>query len=304
MRMGILHAAALMAALRIAASAPGQPTAEPDWVDRAVESLHAAREQWAPEAAGMFEGEIDRDAVRGIVDDVVRRFGEADLEALARLEPGVRSVLAFDAWPAEMEPVILWLRDRADYFPAAVGILRNLQKRARTGARVSRDEIDAFVWRKTVERRPRPKSAAEYETLLKPHFRAEGVPEALFWVAEVESSMRPDAVSPVGAAGLYQFMPATAERFGLRLRPEDERFDPEKSARAAARYLRFLHRQFDSWPLALAAYNCGEGRVAKTRRRTGATTFGDLSAHLPSETQLYVPKVLAVIEQREGQPLR
>jgi membrane-bound lytic murein transglycosylase D len=120
----------------------------------------------------------------------------------------------------------------------------------------------------------------------------------------VESSMRPDAVSPVGAAGLYQFMPATAERFGLRLRPEDERFDPEKSARAAAQYLRLLHRQFASWPLALAAYNCGEGRVEKTRRRTGATTFGDLSPHLPSETQLYVPKVLAVIERREGRPLR
>ena len=279
------------------------PGAEDDWVDAAAEAVEQFRDRLPPETAALFEGELDRDALRSITEAVRQRFQSADLEQLARLEPAVRRALAFEGWPAEMKPVVLWLRDRADYFPAALGVLRNLQKRERTGARVTRDEIDAFVWRQTVERRPRPESAAEYESLLKPHFRAEGVPDALFWVAEVESSMRPDAVSPAGAAGLYQFMPATAERFGLRLRPEDERFHPEKSARAAAQYLRLLYDQFESWPLALAAYNGGEGRVAKTLRRTGATTFGDLSPHLPSETQLYVPKVLAVIEKREGRPL-
>jgi membrane-bound lytic murein transglycosylase D len=95
-------------------------------------------------------------------------------------------------------------------------------------------------------------------------------------------------------------MPATAERFGLRLSPVDERTDPEKNGRAAAQYLRVLHGQFSDWPLVLAAYNAGEGRVARELARTSTHTFDAISDRLPAETRLYVPKVMATIAAREN----
>jgi membrane-bound lytic murein transglycosylase D len=76
--------------------------------------------------------------------------------------------------------------------------------------------------------------------------------------------------------------------------------DGERSARAAARYLGALHGQFGDWPLALAAYNAGEGRVRRAMRRSGGNSFGSIAGALPSETQMYVPKVLATIAVREG----
>ncbi len=156
------------------------------------------------------------------------------------------------------------------------------------------------VWRKALSRRPAPAAAGELVPRLKQAFRAEGVPPQLVWIAEVESSMNPNARNPGGATGLFQFMPATAQRFGLRTWPFDERRHPEKSARAAARYLRFLHGEFRSWPLALAGYNAGEGRVKALLARTRGTSFADIADLLPVETRMYVPKVQAVVELREG----
>jgi membrane-bound lytic murein transglycosylase D len=95
-------------------------------------------------------------------------------------------------------------------------------------------------------------------------------------------------------------MPETAKWLGLQTFLPDERTDPEKSARAAAQYLRYLHRRFGNWPLALAAYNAGEGRVSRTLRRENAHTFAEIAAVLPAETRMYVPKVLATIEVRAG----
>jgi hypothetical protein len=82
----------------------------------------------------------------------------------------------------------------------------------------------------------------------------------------------------------------------------DERTDPEKSARAAAQYLRYLHGRFGDWPLTLAAYNAGEGRVGRTLKRANARTFAEIADALPAETRMYVPKVLATIEVRAGVP--
>jgi membrane-bound lytic murein transglycosylase D len=114
--------------------------------------------------------------------------------------------------------------------------------------------------------------------------------------------MNPNARNPGGASGLFQFMPATAKRFGLRTHLPDQRKHPEKSARAAAQYLRFLYGEFGSWPLAVAAYNAGEGRVkaALDKGKDGARTFADIRQHLPLETRMYVPKVEAVVNLREG----
>ncbi len=126
-------------------------------------------------------------------------------------------------------------------------------------------------------------------------FVEEGVPPELLVVAEVESGFNPLALSPKGARGPWQLMPATAERFGLRVDGRvDERIQPERSTRAAARYLRELHAQFGDWLLALAAYNAGEQRVAKAVELGGTRDFWQLAQRrlLPEETRRYVPAVL------------
>ena len=110
--------------------------------------------------------------------------------------------------------------------------------------------------------------AAEREQLFEQYRRG---------VAEVESGFDQRARSPVGAAGLFQLMPASAKRFGLRSWPRDQRYQPEPSARAAAQYLRYLHEKFGDWSLALAAYNAGEGTVQKLLERQKSKTFDNIA---------------------------
>jgi HlyD family secretion protein len=129
-------------------------------------------------------------------------------------------------------------------------------------------------------------------------FREENVPAELVAVALVESAWHSAAVSPVGAAGIWQFMPATAERFGLVLAGGvDERYDFEKATRAAAQYLRWLADRYDGdWELAVGAYNCGEGAMDRAIESAGgARDFWLLArtGRLPEETANYVPAVLA-----------
>jgi membrane-bound lytic murein transglycosylase D len=156
------------------------------------------------------------------------------------------------------------------------------------------------LWVSRMRDRPRPARADEFLADLKKIFVAEGLPGELAWLAETESAFNPRAKSPAGARGLFQLMPITAKAQGLSLLPFDERNHPEKSARAAATLLRRLHDMFDSWPLALAAYNAGEGRVRRTLKAKDATTFAQIADALPTETRLYVPKVLATLAVRES----
>jgi|GEM_PF-1606294 len=125
----------------------------------------------------------------------------------------------------------------------------------------------------------------------------EQVPVGLLGVALVESGFNPMALSQKGARGIWQFMPATAVRYGLTVQPgNDHRTHPEHSTRAAAKYLHFLFNQFGDWKLALAAYNAGEQRVQRTIDKTGIRDFDEMSRRglLPLETRKYVPAVLAV----------
>ena len=156
------------------------------------------------------------------------------------------------------------------------------------------------VWLRKLANRPAPARSAALLPDLKRAFQAEGVPAALVWQAEAESTFNPAARSPAGAVGLYQFMPATAQQFGLSLTPQDERLDAVKNARAAARYLKLLHGRFGNWPLAFAAYNCGQGRVASVLSKTGGRTFDDIHDKLPAETRMYVPKIAALVQLREN----
>src|SRR6185369_11678986 len=114
-------------------------------------------------------------------------------------------------------------------------------------------------------------------------FASEGVPPEIAWLAEAESSLNPAARSPVGAKGLFQFMPDTAKAAGLSTFLPDDRTDPEKSARAAARYLRSLHQKFGNWALVFAAYNAGPTRVSRALAQRNAKTFTAIADALPAE---------------------
>lgn len=143
---------------------------------------------------------------------------------------------------------------------------------------------------------------ARYQPMIEKIFAEENIPRDMIWVGLVESGYNPAARSPKDALGMWQFIPATAERFGLRMGRRDERTDPEKSTRAAARYLKFLYGLFQDWMLALAAYNAEENRVASAIERTGVRDFWELArlGALPSETQNYVPAVLAAALMEKG----
>ena len=151
--------------------------------------------------------------------------------------------------------------------------------------------------------RPMPKGAEQLVPKLKQVFASQGVPTELVWLAEVESSFDHRARSPAGAAGLFQLMPATAKQYGLRRWPFDQRYQAEPSALVAARHLKTLHKQFRDWPLAVAAYNAGEGRVGRLLAKHHARSFDAIAPYLPAETQMYVPKVEATVARREGTKL-
>ena len=126
-------------------------------------------------------------------------------------------------------------------------------------------------------------------------FRREGLPEDLSLLAVVESNGDPAAVSRAGAAGLWQLMPATARKMGLKVNwLVDERFDIVKSTVAAAKYLKKLYSMFHRWDLAIAAYNAGPGTIKKRLEKLGVDEFWDLTK-LPVETLEYVPKYYAVL---------
>ena len=125
-----------------------------------------------------------------------------------------------------------------------------------------------------------------------------GLPEDLVYVALIESGFSPKAYSVAKAAGPWQFISATGRRYGLRIDWwADERRDAEKSTHAAASYLRDLYGMFESWPLATAAYNAGEGKIQRAVTRYKSDDFSELIRHgyLKQETKDYVPKMLAAL---------
>lgn len=138
------------------------------------------------------------------------------------------------------------------------------------------------------------KRSEKYIQGVKESFREASLPEDLAYVAIVESGYYPFAQSPKRAVGHWQFIKDTGKANGLEINYwYDERRDPEKSARAAARKLKDLYERFGSWELALAAYNCGRYRVEKAIE--GAETRDYWALSLPRETEDYVPKIMAIL---------
>ncbi|MEO6463681.1 MAG: LysM peptidoglycan-binding domain-containing protein, partial [Candidatus Eisenbacteria bacterium] len=136
--------------------------------------------------------------------------------------------------------------------------------------------------------------SGRYMDSMKAILEKEGVPTDLVHVVFVESGFNPQAKSVASAVGPWQFIRGTANLFGLKVNSwVDQRKDPEASTVAAARYLKHLHGLFNSWPLALASYNAGEGAVGRAIKRQGTRDFWSL--RLPEETRNYVPKFMAVL---------
>lgn len=141
--------------------------------------------------------------------------------------------------------------------------------------------------------------SGRYRQMVEKIFKEEKVPLDLMWLAQAESVWKPNALSRAAAKGIWQFIPSTGSRYGLAQTTWiDERSQPEKSTRAAAKYLRWLHDHFaGDWLLAMAAYNSGENRVDSAIARCGYADFWELYKRglLPQETRNYVPCILSII---------
>ena len=123
------------------------------------------------------------------------------------------------------------------------------------------------------------------------------LPYELCYLSIVESALNPQARSHMGAAGLWQFMPATGKRYGLEINSlVDERMDPIRSTEAACKYLNDLYNIFNDWNLAIAAYNCGPGNINKAiHRANGKRDFWSIYPFLPRETRGYLPIFIAIV---------
>jgi membrane-bound lytic murein transglycosylase D len=302
-------------AVLLAAAGPFAAAAQEYELDtNALQQVLDSAGQWAAE--NLDEDVLralqaaDRQKVEQFIRELHQAFQDAHVLDLARLKTAANLALPLLDAHEQTKPYAAWLRAKLDYLEAA----EELRRTARPPALVPGQPpaspanptpyAERKIWQQRLATRPWPTPAAEWVPRLKPIFVSEGVPAELVWVAEVESGFDRRARSPAGAAGLFQLMPATAKRFGLRLWPRDQRYQPEPSARAAARYLRALYTQFGNWPLALAAYNAGEGRVQRLLEQHQTRSFDRIAARLPAETQMFVPKVEATILRREGVTLR
>lgn len=295
----------LLAAIAVALRVNGQDAGGTITLDELVSSA----QQWArenlDEDALRVLGQADQEKVQKALRQLQKEFhGEYVLD-LADLKNTATALIPLLESYDETLPYALWLKTQIEYLEVADEL--RLVIPSPTPGRPPRIDPNPTpvrereIWIRKLAKISPPEDSKPYLDRLKSVFAAERVPPELVWIAEVESSFDPRVRSPAGAAGLFQLMPATAKRYGLRSAwPFDQRLAPEPSARAAAQYLRALHHQFNDWRLALAAYNAGEGTIQALLASRRARTYDSIATRLPAETQLYVPRVEATILRREG----
>jgi len=234
-----------------------EPAALPLPIDESLPADPLA-EQWLDAIGAVAEQEAGSETEPAGVDPWADAFAESSRAAIvvAPTPP---------AYPLTVNPQVQHFLDRF------------------TGAR--RDVVALWAGR-----------SGRYLGMIREVLRSRGLPEELAYTAMIESGFNPVAVSRMGAKGLWQFMAATARRYGLRVDQWiDERLDPEKSTVAAAAYLSDLYNMFGSWELAKAAYNAGEFKVIRAIRATGSSDFWTLAKtkHLKRETKDFVPAIHA-----------
>ena len=250
--------------------------------------------------------DVDDPVVQQFFRDAQQRLQGDYVVDIAALRQTAQIVLPLLESSEQTRPFAAWLKARMDYLDVADEIQLTIPPPSAETNQPPQPvpnpppQKERELWVKKVSVVPWPALANEYVPELKPIFIAQKIPPELVWVAEVESGFDRRALSPAGAAGMFQLMPATARRFGLSLWPRDQRYQTEPSANASAQYLKYLHDRFKDWRLALAAYNAGEGRVQKLLDRYKTDSYDAIAEHLPAETQMYVPRVEAILLQREG----
>ena len=267
-------------------------------------------QQWAQE-------NLDTNALNALSDadnreeqqffrEIQQRFQGDYVVDFAALRQTAQTVLPLLESRDETRPYAAWLKARMDYLVVADEIRLTIPPPIVQTNHPPQPvpnpppQMERELWVEKVSASPWPALAKEYVPELKPIFAAQNVPPELVWMAEVESGFDRRALSPAGAAGLFQLMPDTAKRFGLSLWPRDQRYQAGPNATASARYLIYLYDRFKDWRLALAAYNAGEGTVQKLLDRYKADSYNAIAGYLPAETQMYVPRIEAILLQREG----
>ena len=278
--------------------------------DMDVSDVLDAAQRWAQDNLDENVLKALQSADQSKVREFLRRFqdylkGNQVLD-VAQLKETADVVLPLLDAHDETQPYAAWLRARLDYLDAA----SELKAAApRPKPEPGKPPLPAAnpgyaapqkLWIRKFSRRPWPKAAEPLVPKLKSVFHREGVPEALVWLAEVESGFDSRARSPAGAVGMFQLMPVTARQYGLSLWPRDQRAQAEPAAQAAAKLLRQLYLKFGDWRLATAAYNAGAGTVSRLLQRYQTKSYEHIAPHLPAETQMYVPKVEATLLRREG----
>lgn len=305
-----------------AAKAAGKPIAKPP---AAAAKGGAAKKggggKKAPRKPGAEAGQPD-DAVRRIIAGTAGRgvHESPELKAMRELDLALFPSNAPDAgapWLAEGSPLV----DRGEPKILATGlppqaplVAQNVEPVADLAwlRQLAMPDIpvrwDGRVVRylEYYKNNPRGRSMVQswlrrsgrYSGAIRRVLREQNLPEDIVWLALVESGFDASISSPVGAAGLWQFMPEGARIYGLTVdRWIDERLDPERSTLAAARYLADLRQRFGGWELAFAAYNMGYGGLLSSIRKYNTNDFWELSrleSGMPLETALYVPKIVAM----------
>lgn len=163
------------------------------------------------------------------------------------------------------------------------------------------DRVFSFIQYFTVRNRDYTKMVMARKELFFPLFDAtmtkHEMPLEVKYLAIIESGLDPQIRSRMGAMGLWQFMPATGNMYGMEVNSDvDDRMDPDHSTESAAKYMKSLYRMFGDWEVAMAAYNCGPGNVRKAIRKSGGKkTFWEIYDYLPKETRSYIPQFQAML---------
>jgi len=304
-----------------AAKAPTKPIAKPPAAPAKANAKKSGGGKKAPRKPGAEAGQPD-DAVRRIIAGTGARGVHESLELKAMREldlalfPG-NAPTAGAPWLAEGSPLVdrgeprilaSGLPPQAPLHPVATEATPDLSWLRQLAMPDIPVRWDGRVVRYLEYYRNNPRGRSMVQTWLRKSgryggairriLREQGMPEDIVWLALVESGFDPTIGSPVGAAGLWQFMPDGARIYGLTVdRWVDERLDPERSTLAAARYLADLRQRFGGWELAFAAYNMGYGGLLASIRKYNTNDFWELSrleSGMPLETALYVPKIVAM----------
>jgi membrane-bound lytic murein transglycosylase D len=244
---------------------------------------------------------LERSAVRSVYGDLTaeyRRFhgypSDPDSTVLARGQIFSVRARLFASLEEVEEPLLRTGEPRAEVEGSTIPMTSNRLVDQSTTYLQDDPSKHLDRWRERVQ---------VYGPMIEHILAEEDVPQELKYLAMIESGLNPDARSWAGAVGMWQFMPSTGRRYGLTVNAwVDERRDPEKATRAAARYLNDLHEEFGDWHLALAGFNCGGGCVRRALRRSDADdpSYWDAYEYLPRETQGYVPMFIAAARIMEN----